>query len=160
MNANLYDYEENNPPQIHVVKPVMHPNNRTSAIGHIGLDKGRDLTVATFPRTRSEHWFRGDSTNGLTGYGLSEVVINRLKASKARDLDRVLIIETDGDRVIEYDLAAFKDATLVAYSPDDNESVIGDEAMRVGSDYSDFQRVIPVDEARKVFDRSDVTIHQ
>jgi hypothetical protein len=161
MDANLHDYSENNPPRVRLTKPILHPNNRTKAIGHIGVDKGRELDVATFPRKKSEHWFRGNSTSGLTGYGISEVVLDRLDRPGTPTIDRVIVIETDADRVIEYELPAFNNATIVAYAPELNESVIGDDAMRVDDDvYNDRQRVIPVDEARQVFDRNDVTISQ
>lgn len=157
MNAKIHDYSENNTPNVHLTKPIQHPMNITKVIGHSGFDKERGVQVATFPRKRDEHWFRGESTSGLTGYGISETILSRL----ARDnhIDRVLIIETDNSRVIEYDFASFTDATVVAFAPDLEECVIGDDAMRVDPDvYHDRQRVVPVPEARQTFDRDDVRI--
>lgn len=158
MDANLHDYRNDNPPEIQLSQPIRHPTNRTNVIGHFGRDYARDYTVATFPRRKDEHWFRGDSTSGLTGYGISQTVLDRLNQ---KNIDRVLIIEMDNDRVIDFERVLFGDAKLVAYSPGKNESVIGDDSMRVKDDeYPDKQRVLPVDAARQTFQRKDVTIQQ
>lgn len=156
MDASLHDYSEENPSKLLLNEPIVNPTDAMSVIGHVGKDCGRNVKVATFPRKKDEHWFRGHSVTGLTGYGVSVEVLERLDSM---NVERVLIIETDNSRVIEYELAAFNNATVVAYSPELNDSVIGDEMMRVDSDvYSDKQRVIPVHEARRVFDRSEVSI--
>lgn len=161
MDANLHDYTESNPPELLLTTPLFHPTNQMKVIGHTGLDKARSLKVAAFPRRHDEHWFRGISTSGLTGYGISESILNHLDRPNVDSIDRVFIIETDRDRVIEYELSRFEDATVVAYAPDLNESVIGDETMRVDDDiYTDRQRVLPIDAARQTFDRTDVTISQ
>lgn len=161
MDASLHDYTEQNPPEIRLTKPVLHPTNRTKAIGHVGYDRGREVGVATLPRRKDEHWFRGESTSGLTGYGISEDVLDRFDQPGMKPIVRVIIIETDSDRVIEYERSQFEDATLVAYSPQLDQCVIGDDAMRIDDDlYNDRQRVVPVDKARQVFDRSNVTITQ
>lgn len=156
--AKIFDFTERESPSLHLTKPIQHPMNFTKVIGHIGLDKRRDVEVATFPRRKDEHWFRGESTSGLTGYGISEDILDRLDRD-GQHIDRVLIIETDQSRVIEYDLASFQKATVVAFAPELEECVIGDEAMRVDPDlYHDRQRVVPVDEARQVWDRDDVQL--
>lgn len=156
IDARLHDYSEENPSKLLLNKPIVHPNDRMKVIGHVGTDVGRDVTAAAFPRRKNEHWFRGKSTNGLTGYGISIEILDHLNDL---DVERVLIVETDNSRVVEYELSEFKNATMVAFSPEENESVIGDEEMRIDSDvYSDHQRVIPVHEARRVFDRNEVRI--
>jgi hypothetical protein len=157
MNANLHDYTEDNPPYIMLNNPILHPTNHQKAIGHTGLDTARNVGVATFPRKRSKHWFRGESSDGLTGYGISESVLDGI----SEKCSRVLIIETDHGRVIEYDITDFEDATIAAFSPALEECVIGDETMRVDDDlYNDRQRVLPMSKARMIFARSEVTISQ
>lgn len=161
MDVSLHDYIEKNSPKIHLTKPILHPTNNTKAIGHVGHDRNREVGVATLPRRKDEHWFRGASTSGLTGYGISESVLDRFDQPGMNRIARVIIIETDTDRVIEYERSQFQDATLVAYSPQLDQCVIGDDAMRIEDDlYNDRQRVVPVDEARQVFDRNNVTISQ
>ena len=164
MDASLHDYTEQNAPKLHLTKPVLHPNNNTKVIGHTGVDKvaGSQPRVAAFPRKKEEHWFRGQSTSGLTGYGISVDVLEQLLHRPNRPrVKRVVIIETDNDRVIEYDFASFLDGQFVAYSPKLEECVIGEETMRVDSElFNDNQRVVPIEKARRTFERDDVTIFQ
>jgi hypothetical protein len=164
MDASIHDYTEQNVPELHLTKPIRHPNNATDIIGHTGVDKvaAGAPRVATFPRRKDEHWFRGDSTSGLTGYGISEDVLDQLRHRPNRPpVKWVVIVETDNSRVIEYDFVGFKDATLVSYAPQKNECIIGEEPLQVDDDlYHDRQRVLPVDQARRTFDREEVTILQ
>jgi hypothetical protein len=77
------------------------------------------------------------------------------------DAEMIFFIEVENDRVIQYQATAFNDATLVAYSPEKNECVIGDETMRVDDDvYHDRQRVVPVAQAHRTYDREDLIITQ
>lgn len=164
MDATIHDYTEQNPPKLHLSKAIHHPTNNRKVIGHTGVDKvAKDAgRVAVFPRRKDEHWFRGDSSDGLTGYGISEDVLEGLRHRPNRTpVERLVIVETDNSRVIEYDFSAFKYATVVAYSPKKDTAVIGDESMRVDDDlYPDRQRVVPVEKARRTFERKDVTIYQ
>jgi hypothetical protein len=154
--GSIHDFTDEGPPEVSASQSILHPNDRTSVIGHYGYDKVGGVSVATFPRTRQEHWFRGESSSGLTGYGLSQSVLDRLDN---RDVERVLIIETDTARVLEFELVDFLSGTLVAYSPDTNQSVIGDDSLRIDmSLYNDRQRVVSESNARRVLDREDFTI--
>lgn len=154
--ASIHEFTDEGPPEVSVSQSILHPNDRTSVIGHFGYDKAGGVSVATFPRTRSDHWFRGESSSGLTGHGLSQSVINRMDN---RGVDRVLIIETDTSRVLEFELVDFLSGTLVAYSPQLNESVVGTDSIRADmSLYDDRQRVVSDDKARRVFDMDDFTI--
>lgn len=156
MPTTLQDFLDEPAPEIHLKHRLMHPVEADTQIGNVGLDKGRDVEVALFPRTKEEHWFRGESSSGLTGYGVSEDVLNGLRNS----INRVIIIEAEG-RVIEYDRAKMEDGTVVAYAPSENKCVIGDEPLQVNDDlYHDRQRVLPVDESRTVYDREEVTLLQ
>jgi hypothetical protein len=160
MECSLHDYTEDTNPKLLLTEPILHPTNKTSVIGHVGFDKGRDVSIATFPRKKSEHWFQGKSTSGLTGYGISEDVLDRLN-NDGQTIERVIVIETDNGRVIEYERSEFEDAIIVAYAPSLNESLIGESLDRVDDEvYNDRQRVIPVDRARRVFDREEVSIYE
>jgi hypothetical protein len=154
--SSLHDFTDEGPPNISASQAILNPNDRTAVIGHYGYDKVGGVSVATFPRTRSEHWFRGESSTGLTGYGLSQSVLERLDN---RGVERVLIIETDTARVLEFEVVDFLSGTLVAYSPQLDESVIGGDSLRVDmSLYNDRQRVVSESKARRVLDRDNFTI--
>jgi hypothetical protein len=160
MSQNLHDYTNEPTPELLLSTPILHPTNHRKVIGHSGTDKARRIGVAAFPRRKDEHWFRGSSTSGLTGYGFSDDVLDRLDRNSKQKIERILVVEKDGGRVIEYERAAFSSATVVAYSPELNNSVIGDEAMRVDEEvYHDQQKVLPVSRARRVYDRDEVTIN-
>lgn len=156
--TSIHEYSDEGYPEVSASQSILHPNDRTAVIGHFGYDKAGGVPVAAFPRTHSEHWFRGESSSGLTGHGLSQSVIDKMEN---RDVKRVLIIETDTARVLEFELVDFLSGTLVAYSPQRNESVIGDDTLRIDMNkYSDRQRVVPESSARRVFGREDFTINR
>jgi hypothetical protein len=155
MNARLHEYAQQNVPALVLTKPVMSPVERKTVIGHEGFDKAHRDSVATFPKKKSEHKFRGESSSGLTGYGLSEDVLEAIEA------EMIFFIELEEDRVIQYHRTAFSGGTTVAYSPQKNDCVIGVETMRVDDDvYHDRQRVVPVSNALQTYDRDDLTITQ
>jgi hypothetical protein len=161
-DRTLHDYAEVDPPEVTLVQPVFHPDQAKTVIGHTGVDNGRGEAIATFPRNREEggathqkHYFEK-----YAGYGISERVLDILRG---RGVDTVLIVERDADqRVIEYDYAAFASGRPIAYSPEEDSIIEGDAAIEYADCdvYNDRQRVAPEDEARYIWNRVEVTLHQ
>jgi len=150
--TGLADFMDRGPPDVAFRKPVYHPNKMNTVIGRIGFDEERSESVAGFPRTKDEHYFFK-----YAGYALSEQVLRRLREE---DVGTVYIKETNNGRVIEYDRAAFHSGTLIAYSPTDETIVEGEAVERASAEFHDRQRVVPVAEARDIWNVREVDFHE
>lgn len=150
----LFDFDDG-PDELEVEawSPIYHPYEVDTLIGYIGKERQQNKNVALFQREHEEHWFRK-----LSGYGLSEDILKRI----APRVESVLFAEQGDGAVFEFELSAFIDAPVVVYAPGEDEAVIGDAAeLRVDEDkFTDKQRVPPAEEARRVWERGDLTVHE
>jgi len=153
MSSTLHDYAETPAPNVQLVAPILKSD---ILIGHFGEDSHRGR-VATFPRNRhgkgdaDQHYFRK-----YAGYAISEDILSRVKGMGVKT---VFIIERDDSRVIEYDTAAFLNGDMVAYDPEANTIIEGENRIeRNRSGFEDVQRVAPENTANKSWSRSEVSI--
>lgn len=141
MSSTLTDFADVEPLTVREMKPVHHPT-RDEIIGFIG-PSNRDANCVVCQRKR--HRFYNEETdreeqqfyrkNG--GYSISESTLGKLRQV---GVNRVVIEETDNDRILEFDLRDYEQGLVVNERDDDP------------------QRNVPVDDAVYSWTASEVTI--
>lgn len=136
---NLFSYEDSEPPVLREIEAIPHPHGGGVILGYAGVVENRDEYFVNAQRTRFGDGEKQDYYRAVGGYSMLQDTILNMIGGNYRSL---FIEETDNDRVIEYDPLAFRGQGEVV------EDVHGNP-----------QWCLPVDAARKVWDRDDVTIH-
>lgn len=149
--ATLYDFGDREKCVVRLDEIIRHPF-RDTVVGRMGTDD-EGTRAAVFLRNPEEHYFHKHS-----GYAISEPVLDY---AEKRGATVVYIAEDheqrEAKRVIEYDLASFRNGMLVAYSPTENTVVEGEAAVEAADPrtFTDRQRIVHDDEARRVWNVGD-----
>lgn len=120
----LFDYSELDPPDVTKSRKIINPADRTKLAGYIGTCPQRGMVYVS-PRNRERHLFRKHQ-----GYAISEDILDTLADAPVE----VVFIKEDQEKMIEYDINQFKDG------------------IQINHDGYDKQRVVPVENARKVWE--------
>lgn len=134
---------------------IHHPFQHT-VVGRLGFDDA-DRRAAVFPRDPDEHYFRK-----YEGYAISVPVLRSVYDQGVRVVYIAEQHDDDADkRIIEYDIAEFTSGSLIAYSPSENTIVEGETAVEHADDrtFSDKQRVVHDDNARRVWSWDEFEVH-
>ena len=148
---SLFEYENRNAPDIRLTGSLRKPTDGT-VVGHVGVDVARDGHCAVFPRDREDHYFRKYS-----GYGLSETIV---EDALDANVYAIYVVERDRcNRLLEFEPLDFATGDRIAYSPEEDTIVEDNAAIEANSEtFSDVQRVVSEDRARRSWRRSDCTI--
>lgn len=161
-DPTLFDYADEEHITFELRGPIFHPYKPGVVIGYIAIknpdpDYPRDQQLgkcALFPRDHDEHYFRK-----YDGYGLSTATLQHIQYEGARLIHIMEKGDDDGARCIEFDVATFGDAPLIAYSPDRDTIVEGEAAVRASpASFHDAQRVPAIEAARRVIPAAEVEI--
>jgi len=152
--ASLAEFSDRDAPRADFRHPVHHPTERTSVIGFTGFEWTRGESVAVFTRDPQEHFFRK-----YDGYAVSVPI---LEAIFDRGVKTVYIEETtDKGQVFEFDIASFSDAPLIAYSPQSDTIVEGEQAIKQSrGEFHDHQRVVAIEMARRTWAVGEVSFER
>ncbi|UBF22195.1 hypothetical protein HCTV-15_gp45 [Haloarcula virus HCTV-15] len=149
--SSLYDFDGREKCVVELDGIIRHPF-RDTVVGRMGTDDVGNR-AAVFLRDPDEHYFYKHS-----GYAISEPVLD---FAEKRGATLVYIAEDreqrEAKRVIEYEIAAFRDGMLVAYSPAENTVVEGEAAVEAADPrtFTDRQRIAHDDSARRVWNVGD-----
>lgn len=146
MTMKLSEFEERHL-VLHLDAPIHHPYQQT-VVGRMGMDD-KDRRAAAFLREPDEHYFRK-----YEGYAISVPILDSVFNQGATVVYIAEKHEAKPDRrVFEYDITAFATGQLIAYSPSENTIVEGEAAVKHADDrtFSDKQRVVPDDDARRIW---------
>lgn len=130
--TTLFDFEEHDHLELTPMMPVDHPKGG-GMVGWFTEWNGQGMAYLS-PRTREEHYFRK-----YEGYAIS---ISILTVLSAREVQTVFIAEDDTETMYEFTMDSFRRGLTVTYEENDP------------------QRVVPTDEARRVWDADEVTLHR
>lgn len=145
----LFEYNDRNPPNLKLSWPLRRYDG--VVVGHIGRDAARDEAVSVFPRTKDEHFFRK-----YRGYAISE---NVLSDALNEGIDTVYIVERDSrNQLVEFDPADFVNGKRIAYSPEEDTILEDQRAIEEHTEYHDRQRVVPIQQARRIWERTDCVV--
>jgi hypothetical protein len=140
MSSTLHDFTDVEPLVVREIQPLRYPDNPEKFVGFLG-PSNRDANCIVCQRKRHPYWEDGEQKQHFYrkggGYSFSESTLGLLRRAS---VSRIVIEETDNDRLLEFN--------LVDYESGQFSNEMGDDP----------QRFVPVDEALHEWTASEATI--